>query len=486
LNIILHKFREIIFSILPIALLVLILHFTIAPLVDNLIWQFLIGSILIILGLTIFLLGVDIGVTPIGNIMGSRLAKKNNLMLILIGGLGLGFFISIAEPDLHIIAKQVDNFSAGEIAQWSLIIMASIGIAITFAYGLLRIVKNISLQVSFLIFYLIALLFAIFSPPELLAVVFDTAGATTGALTVPFVLAIAIGIARLQKDSFAASKDSFGLVGLVSVGAIIFGLILTIFNRSFDLKQDVSNGEHYYSFLETIRPVFLEVSLALLPIVLIFFVLNFFVFKFKKHEFLKTCKGLFYTFLGMSLFLIGVNGGFLEVGNMIGQSLANIDLTILIIICFFLGMTTILAEPAVYVLTKQIENVTSGYIKRSLVLFFLAIGVGGAIVLAMLRIQFNLELWPILFIGYGIALLLTFFSPKLFIGIAFDSGAVASGPMTATFILAFMHGIASASADANILVEGFGMISLVALTPIITLQILGVIYNYKSVKGGIS
>lgn len=491
MNILTKKFKEVLYAVLPITIIVLLLNFTIVPLEGSLIIRFVLGATFIIFGLTIFLFGVDIGVTPIGNLMGEILAKSNKLWIIASGGLILGFIISIAEPDLHILARQVDFVTSGLISNFSIILIVSIGIGIMISIGLIRILYNTPLYKLLTIIYSIIFILALFTSPEFLAISFDASGATTGALTVPFILALAIGVAALKKNSKDSEKDSFGLVGITSTGAILSVMLMNVFAGIDEISTDIEfniiqTDSIMAPFIENIPVTLKEVLLALLPLLLIFLVFQKNYFKLSKMEYRKILKGLLYTLIGLVLFLVGVNAGFMEVGNMIGFNLASFDNKLpLIIIGFILGLVTILAEPAVYVLTNQIEDVTSGYVKRKLVLIALSLGVGLAIALSMLRIiSTEIQLWHYLLPGYLISIILTYFTPKLFVGIAFDSGGVASGPMTATFILAFAQGAANAIEGANVLIDGFGIISMVALTPLIALQTLGLIFKVKLKKGG--
>ncbi len=485
LHILFHKLKDIIFSIIPLIVLVFILHFTVSPIETSLLKNFLFGALFIIFGLTIFLIGVDIGIAPIGNRIGEKLTKSNSLFIILFGGFILGLFISIAEPDLHVIANQIELFSLGMISKYILILTVSLGIALTFSFGLFRIFKSISLRYTLLFLYSVVFILIVLSPPDLLAITFDAAGATTGSLAVPFMLAISLSISRLKKLDVDSGKDSFGLIGIVSAGALIGALILSMIIKTINPIDDISLLANNKTFFTSFIPVIKDVLLSLSPIIIFFLIFNKFSLQINKSILIQIYKGLLYAFIGMVLFLVGVNGGFLEVGRYIGSALANYNIIYLALICFLLGVTSILAEPAVYVLTKQIEEVTSGYIKKIFVMTFLALGVGIALTLALLRIKFDYDLAIILLVGYSIAVILSFLVPKIFVGMAFDSGGVTSGPMTVTFILAFFHGVAHAVDDANILVEGFGMVSLVVLAPIITLQLLGLIYKIKTVKGGI-
>lgn len=492
MNIFTQKLKEVLISVIPITIIVLILNFTIVPLATPLIIRFLIGTILIILGLTIFLIGVDIGITPLGNLLGSSLTKTNKLWIIAVSGLILGFFISIAEPGLLVLASQVSLVTMGEISSMSILIVVSIGLAIMLSLGFMRVVYNIPLYKILTVFYAIIFILAIFTSSEFLAISFDASGATTGALAVPFILALSVGISALKKDSKSSEKDSFGLVAIASIGAIISVMILNILSEksqfSDSLEFNVAQSNSIIDpFIRLVPSIFTESFIAILPLLLIFLICQKISFKLDKRAFSKILKGFIYTFIGLLIFLVGVNAGFMDIGSAVGFNLASLDNKwYVIVIGFILGLVTILAEPAVYVLTHQIEEVTSGYVKRKAVLIPLCIGVGFAVALSVIRIVIpEIQLWHYLLPGYIISIAMTYFTPKLFVGIAFDAGGVATGPMTATFILAFTQGAAEAIEWASVLRDGFGMIAMVALTPIITLQILGLTFKLKSKKGGI-
>jgi len=491
-NIIKSKLIEVISAVLPITVLVLILDLVLLHMDLLLIYRFIIGTLLIIIGLTAFLLGVDIGISPIGNLIGSNMVKLNKVWLLALIGLFLGFIISIIEPDLHILAGQVELVSSGQINKVSLIVVVSIGIAAMVSLGLIRIVYNITLQKVLIVLYSVILILSFFVSKEFLAISFDSSGATTGAMTVPFLLALAIGISAMKKDSKASEKDSFGLIAIASAGAIIAVMVMSIITGTKEITGDLQINDNkskgiFEPFIDKIPLIAAEIFIAIISILIIFIVLHKITFKLNKNTFSKILIGLAFTYIGLVLFLVGVNAGFMEIGSIVGYEVASLEnKAILIILGFLLGLVTILAEPAVHVLTHEIEDVTSGYINRKLIMAFLSIGVGFAIGLSMLRIVLpELELWHLILPGYLIAMTMTFFAPKVFVGIAFDSGGVASGPMTATFILAFTQGAAEAIEGADVLVDGFGMIAMVALTPIIALQILGLIYKKKSVKRGV-
>lgn len=485
------KLKEVLFSVLPITIIVLILHFTITPLELSVLFRFLIGALLVILGLTVFLLGVDIGITPVGSLMGSSLTKTNKIWIITIAGLILGFFISIAEPDLHILAGQVDSVTTGMIPKSGIVVIVSIGIAAMLSLGLIRIIYNIPLYKVLIILYFIIFCLSLFTTSEFLAISFDASGATTGALTVPFMLSMALGVSALKKDSKASEKDSFGLVAIASVGAIISVMLMSIVSDTDKITGRLDSSMSYSAsvigpFVSKLPTVAGESLIALLPLFIIFILFQKVSFRLHKKPLYKIVKGFIYTFIGLTFFLTGVNAGFMDVGSTVGYKVAALGNRFLIIIIgFVLGLVTVLAEPAVHVLTHEIEEVTSGYVKRKMVLLAFSIGVGAAVVLSMVRIIIpEVQLWHYLLPGYVFVLASTFVVPKLFVGMAFDSGGVASGPMTATFILAFAQGVAESVESADVLIDGFGIIAMVVLTPIIALQSLGFIFKIKSVKGG--
>lgn len=494
MEVFIDKLKEVLQSVLPITILVIILHFTIAPLPGIEFSRFLFGALLIIMGLAVFLFGVDIGITSIGNYLGKEIARSNSLKFVLVMGLILGFFISIAEPDLIILANQVSEVTDGAIPSTVLLVVVSVGIAFMMTIGLFRIVYRYPLRNIFFVIYTLIFLLAIFSSNDLFAIAFDASGSTTGALTVPFMLALATGIASLNHDSKSAEIDSFGLVGVASSGAILSVLILGLFTGDSGITGTLSVDVGAYTswvvpFTDTLPHMALETVLSIAPILIIFVCYNLFVAKRKMQtaDFKRAMLGLLYLYVGLVLFLTGVNAGFLNVGRQLGMTIAGMDSKWpVLFIGLLLGLVVILAEPAVYVLTHQIEDVTNGSVKRSVVLVFLSVGVGLAVLLSVVRVLVpEILLWHYLVPGYIIALVLAFRVPNLFVGMAFDAGGVASGPMTATFILAFIQGVADITPHSNVLLDGFGMIAMVAMMPILSLQLLGAIYQQRSKKEGI-
>lgn len=484
-----EKFKEVLATVLPISLLVVVLNFTVVPLEADVFTRFLLGALFILLGLTIFLIGVGLGITPMGDSFGHAAVRSGKLWVIAVMGLVLGFVISIAEPDLHILADQVGDVTLGVVSKSSLVILVSMGVSALISLGMIRIVKVFSLKTFLLITYGAILVLGILADQFFLAVSFDASGATTGALTVPFLLALSAGASAINKDSQKSEEDSFGLVGIASAGAIIGALILgMISNPKFVDAPDIAGAAEagiLSHFIHEAPIVAKEIIIALLPIILIYVICNILFFHNSKRANARVATGCILTFVGLVIFLVGVNSGFMDVGRYIGHVLATEhSKTFIVAIAFLMGVLTILAEPAVHVLTNQIEAVTAGSIKKSVVLMTLSIGVGIAVALSILKILVpGMQLWHVLLPGYIITFLIMKKVPNLFVGIAFDSGGVASGPMTATFILAYAQGIAASTPTADLLIDGFGTIAMVAMTPLIALQILGLFYVKN--KGGV-
>lgn len=490
LEILLTKLKEVVGAVLPITALVLILHFTITPLEGAMLSKFVLGAAFVVIGLTIFLFGADVGVAPVGQLMGSSLAKSNSGKLVAVAGFFLGFLISIAEPDLHILAGQVESVTSGVITRWGVVISVSLGIGILIALGLLRMVYSRSLRSFFMVTYVVILVLGVFASSEFVAIAFDASGATTGAMSVPFLLALSLGVSSIKGSE--SEEDSFGLSGIASAGAIIGVLLVSLLSPRAALEGSLpTNGPLTTSilsaFARTIPTVSFDVFVALCPLIVLFLVFQKSSFHLNKKSFTKILKGLAYTYIGLVLFLTGVNVGFMKVGSVVGYNVASLNKWAAVLIGFVLGLVVVLAEPAVYVLNRQVEDVTSGSIRGKMIAMTLSIGVAIAVALSIVRIMVpGLQLWHFLLPGYVIGISLMYFVPNLFIGVAFDAGGVASGPMSATFILAFAHGVAEATPGADVLNDGFGVISMIAMAPVIALQLLGLAYKVKSSKGGVT
>jgi len=235
-----------------------------------------------------------------------------------------------------------------------------------------------------------------------------------------------------------------------------------------------------FGLFEGFKDRVIEVLIALTPIVLVFIISQIFLLKLPKRQIIKITKGILITFIGLVLFLQGVHVAFIPVGELMGIALGALDYNwILIPIGFILGFSVIMAEPAVRVLNDEIENVTGGHINKNVLLITVCLGVAVSVALSMLRVLKGISLWYFILPGYVIALILTKFVSPTFTAIAFDCGGAATGPMTVSFILSMTVGVAKVLEGRNPLLDGFGMVSLVAMAPILSVQILGFIYGRK-------
>lgn len=485
MSLLFDKAKEVIKTLVPVVALVLLISFTIVGVNTDVIISFLVGSVLLLIGLTIFLWGVDLAMNPIGEHMSREVATSKSPIKIAILSFLLGFLITVAEPDLLILGQQVEGASGGDLGSSLIVYMVSIGVGVMVSLGVFRLLRGKALNKFMAITYALIFVLAILVAEEFLAIAFDASGATTGALTTPFVLALSLGLSNV-KGGKNAEENSFGLVGIMSAGPILAVMLISIISGQRNIKGDA--GEYIFQegvfrpIIEAIPHLFIESLVALIPISILFFIFNFAKFKIKKGEMGIIIKGLLFTLIGLVIFLTAVNSGFMDMGRILGMEIAKLNTSLLIGVGFVLGLIVVLVEPAVHVLGEQIEEVTGGHIPVKLIRMTLSIGVGTAIALSMVRIVVpEVKLWYFLLPGFLIAIILSFKSDPLFVGIAYDAGGVASGPMTATFVLAFAQGAATSIETANVLVDGFGVIAMVAMAPVLSIMILGTIFQRKKV-----
>ena len=476
-----EKFREAVASVLPITLIVTIVCFSFVPVTTDLMLSFLIGSVLLIVGMALFTLGSEVSMTQIGTHMGAKLTKSRKLWLILTVSFLLGVAITVAEPDLQVLAANVPNIDTTV-----LIITVSVGVGIFLLLSMLRILLVIPLRWMLLVFYALIFILAALVDKDFLAVAFDSGGVTTGPMTVPFIMALGVGVSSIRGDSHAQT-DSFGLVALCSIGPILAVMLLGfIYRGSADgtaamvlsnYQDTVELGHNYIASL----PAYLkEVVIALLPIVAFFLVFQVVSLRLRRLPFMRILVGLVWTCVGLVLFLTCVNVGFSSLGYILGERLAAPGLRYwLIPLAMLMGWFIINAEPAVHVLNKQVEELSAGAISARAMGVSLSIAVSSAMGLGMVRVLTGVSILWFVVPGYVLALAMAFFVPQTFTAIAFDSGGVASGPLTATFMLPFAMGACTAM-GGNIMTDAFGIVALVAMMPLITVQAMGVVYVIKS------
>lgn len=476
-----EKCKESVISVIPVVILVLLLHLTVAPLGDDL-PKFLTGAALFIVGLGLFLVGADIGVLPVGQKVGSTLTGKRNLALMLAVGFVVGFIITVAEPDVQVLAAQVTGV-APVIAPMALVCIIAAGVGFFVAVAMGRIIFQLPLKTLLFVCYGAVFLCALLASDLFLGIGFDAGGATTGPMTVPFIMALGVGVAAVRGGS-NAGDDSFGFVGLASVGPILAVLMLGVFAspavpETSSAAQAAQEGLAAH-FLHLLPEVTHEVAMALGPLALLFLLFRLFLIRLSRRQTLRMVMGLIYTFIGVILFFLGVKGGFMPTGDALGALLSAPENRFLLIpVALVLGAVVVCAEPAVWILTEQVEQVSGGAIRRRLMLIALSAGVSLAVGIAMYRVMTGTSLWFFLIPGYAAAMLLMRLCPRMFTAIAFDSGGVASGPMASTFILAFMLGV-SKGVGGNPAVDAFGCIAMIAMTPLIAIQLLGIVFSRKT------
>lgn len=474
-------------AICPIIILILVLSFTgIAkfPYAHNYL-ALIIGGLCLIVGLALFQIGADIGLTKVGEYMGSSLSRQKSLFVVIIFAFALGTLITCAEPSILIIAADVS------IPSWLLLGGISVGVGIFVVLGVIRIITHGNLKVWYLFLYAITfMLICLIEEGTYLPFIFDAGGITTGSATVPFILALGAGVAFVRSGK-NAYKDSFGLVGVASIGPILTMTIIILVNQFIGsgnwpyqvIEPNMENGNIFLLLLTQMIPTangtgtMLEVLIAMLPIIVIFLIYNALFIKLPKAKIFKLLIGFLYSYVGLVIFLSGVGSTMTPIGKFVGQQLAinfAVNKEIIIIIGFVIGMVTILCEPAVHVLTTQIENISDGTIKKSTVLLTLSIGVGVAIALAITRSLFNFSILYYIIPLFVITISLMFVTPDLFVAIAFDSGGTASGPLAVSFVLPMVIGMTyQFDNGANIYEQAFGVVALIATTPLVCIQLLG-------------
>ncbi len=475
------KIKESLASVLPITLIVLALSLTLVPMEPGTLMLFLAGAALLIIGMGLFELGAEMAMTPLGRGLGTGMIRTKKLWLIILGCFCMGFIITVAEPDLQVLAEQVKSIDSNV-----LIYTIAVGVGLFLVLAFLRIYFKIRLSTLLMILYGLLMLVSFFAPAEFVPVAFDSGGVTTGPMTVPFIMTLGIGFSAVRTDRDSAN-DSFGLIALCSIGPILMVLLLSIFFQpdeatytAAELSSIVSTRDVVMEFLRALPAYAKEVCMSIAPVVGVFLLYQLISRHYRRHQAMRMLVGFVYTTAGLILFLVGVNVGFAPVGNLLGHFLGDSNFRwVLLPIGALVGYFIVKAEPAVQVLNNQVDEITGGLVSHQTMNTALSIGVAGAVVLSMLRVLTGLNIYWILIPGYILALVLSRFVPPVFVGIAFDSGGVASGPMTSTFLLPLAMG-ACTGVGGNVVTDAFGVVALVALSPLLTIQIMGLVFNRKS------
>ena len=476
-----EKLQESINSILPITAIVAAVCLLFVPIPSGLMLAFLLGAVLMILGMGLFSLGADLSMSKIGGHIGTSMTASRKLWLILLTSFLLGTAITLAEPDLQVLASNVPGISTPV-----LMLTVGVGVGLFLSLAMLRILFAISLRTMLLILYAVVFAMAFLIPADMMPLSFDAGGVTTGPMTVPFIMSLGVGISAIRSDE-KAKEDSFGLVALCSVGPILAVMLLSLIYREAgssisvlvvpDYLTTVDVGGGYFAAFPA---YFAEVALALLPIFVFFLIFQVFTLHLRRKPLSQILLGIVYTYVGLVLFLTGVNVGFSPLGEALGSLIgAGNGRWLMLPLSMVMGWFIIQAEPAVHVLTKQVEELTAGAVSERAMELSLSVAVAAGNGLAMLRVLTGVPILYFLAPGYALALLLSFFVPPTFTGIAFDSGGVASGPLTATFMLLFAMG-ASKALGGNVMTDAFGLVAMVAMMPLITVQGMGALFVLKS------
>ena len=479
-----EKVQEALASVLPITVIVLVLCFTVAPVPTDILLSFLVGAVLLIIGMGFFTLGADTAMTPIGERVGAAMTKSRKLWVVITVGFLIGVIVTVSEPDLQVLANQDPG-----VPNAVLVGAVAVGVGAFLVIAMLRILFKIPLNRMLIVFYIGVFALAFFVPENFLAVAFDSGGVTTGPMTVPFIMALGLGVSSIRSDKNAA-QDSFGLVALCSVGPILAVMILALIYPAAGTYTpaelpSAENTKVLWNLFQNGLPTYIhEVAVCLAPIAVFFAVFQVISLKLKKKKVLQIVIGILYTYVGLVLFLTGVNVGFMPAGSYLGSQIAELPYNwILIPIGMLMGWFIVQAEPAVHVLNHQVEEITSGAIPGKAMSTSLSLGVAISIGLAMTRVLSGISVFWFLIPGYLAAIIMSYYVPKMFTAIAFDSGGVASGPMTATFLLPFAQGACNAM-GGNVVTDAFGVVAMVAMTPLLTIQMLGLVYQRKLKKAG--
>ena len=480
-NLLIEKTQESINSILPITIIVALVCFLFVPIPSGLMLAFLLGAVHMIIGMGLFSVGADLSMSKIGGHIGSAMTASRKLWLILLTSFLLGTAITLAEPDLQVLASNVPGISNPV-----LLLTVGTGVGLFLALAMLRILFAVSLRTMLLLLYSVVFLLAFFLEPDMLPLSFDAGGVTTGPMTVPFIMALGVGVSSIRSDE-RAKEDSFGLVALCSVGPVIAVMLLSLIFKpengetalaplpGFLVTTDVGSG-----YLKAFPTFLWEMALALLPIFAFFLLFQFVSLRLRRKPFTQILVGIVYTYVGLVLFLTGVNVGFSPLGEKLGGMIAISRWRWMMIpLSMLMGWYIIQAEPAVHVLTRQVEELTAGAVSERAMEWSLSLAVAAGNALAMVRVLTGIPILYFLIPGYAAALAMSFFVPPTFTGIAFDSGGVASGPLTATFMLLFAMG-ASRTLGGNVMGDAFGLVCMVAMMPLITVQGMGAVFVIKS------
>ena len=464
-------------TIAIMAVVFLLMAVGVLPFESKLVIAFLIGGAMLAIGQAMFLVGIDLSILEVGRRAGTRLMRMKKIWLILIFGLVFGFVTTIAEPDAQVLVAQLTSFNSF-LSTWVILSLFGIGAGLFVSFALFRVLKKIPLKYCLTVLYAIIFLLAIFAPSEYLGFSFDAGSVATGTITAPFLLSLVIGICSVR--SGATKDDNFGSVAIVSTGPIIAVLILGIIAGPMTGIANEASGAT--TFIEVLVENIKDVSIALSPLLVIFILLQIFILKLPIRQAIKALVGFIISYVGLICFLTGVFYGFSPMGNFVGENLAKINTMVVLLLGAVLGFLIVFTEPSILVLAGEVEEVTSKLLKKWVIYIALGIGIAISVVLGLVHVVYNVNLWFIFLPVISVTVLLSFVIPPIFTGIAFDSGGIASGTMTVAFILPICTGLSGVINSGNVLTEAFGLAGIVASVPILTIEILGLIYMVMNKK----
>ena len=472
--------HESMLTVIPIIAVVVAFTAFIQPMPAQMLLLFLFGAVLLVVGMGLLTTGVDMALMPLGGDIGSSMTKSRKMLLICVFSFVMGATISFAEPDLQVLSKLVPG-----IERWTLLITVSIGVGLSMLMAVLRIILNVSLSKIIIVCYAIMISLAIIAPSNFVPIAFDAGGVVTGPIAVPFILAMGLGVASIRADK-TSLDDSFGLVALCIIGPVISVLLLGIVFSPQGapyapppIPELSSTNDITMEFLSHLPYHLVDVARSVWPIIAVFAIYQAITRRYHRKSFFRMLMGFAYTYVGLVLFMTGVDVGFIPIGTFLGSDLsASAYRWLLIPLAALLGYFSCAAEPAIHALRKQVEEVSLGVIPGAAVMRYLSVGVAIALACTMLRILYHIPIYFFLFPCYLSAIILTFFSPKMYTGIAFDTAGAVTGPMTSTFLLPFAIGVCLDR--ERIMLDAFGTVALIAMTPPVSLQIMGVVYKRKA------
>ena len=492
----LRVLKDVFISSLPLVAIIVLVCGFIAPFENpDDYFKLISGYISVLVGQALFLVGLEESILPIGKMVGSSLVHLKKAIFIILFGLLFGLFATVAEPALAVLARQTHLIL--DIVNESVFVwILSLGIGVFVGLAMYRIIKDYSIKKTFAILYILIFLVVPFVPEQFVALAFDGSGATTGDVSVPFILALGMGVS-LTMSKRKTNDDTFGIIGIASAGPIlslfIYGIILKFINGGQIPPAALYDPSATGSLWEVILSNCNDVAFALLPVVILFLPFQVFMIKLPRREFLRIIIGTIPVFLGLLIFLSGIDYGFAFTGKYIGEVFLDPARPewfrwLLLIVGFVLGAAITLSEPAVTVLGEQLEEITNGHISKTTIKMTLAIGIGVASLLSIAKILTQINILWFLVPLYAIALIMMKYASNLFVGLAFDSGGVTGGALTSAFLTPLTLGIAQAISNESgpmaqsVLTNGFGIIAFISVTPLIAVQTLGIIYDYQLSK----